>query len=197
MGFLPLFYYDDYQKVKEGKEDYKHDLLFVGTAHSNRYRIIKTLTKRFAEAGLKSYTYFYFQGKLMFYKYYLQHKEARDIKKSEVHYDPVSKKDLLDLYSKSRIIIDVSHPKQTGLTLRCLETLGAGRKLITTNRDIIHYDFYDPQNICVIDSEKIEVPDEFLKADYHPVTQEIYKKYSLSSWLDVLFGLKDYVPYIN
>lgn len=191
IGFLPLFYYDDYRTVKESAGKYENDLLFVGTAHSDRYRIIKELTRRFAEAGMKSYTYFYFQGRLMFYKYYLQHKEARDIKKSEVHYDPIDKNDLLDLYRKSRVIVDVSHPKQTGLTLRCIETLGAGRKLITTNRDIVNYDFYNPQNICVIDSENLTVPAGFLNSDYTPVPEYIYEKYSLSSWLDVLFGIKE------
>lgn len=186
--FLPLFYYDEYRKVKEGTRNYKYDLMFVGTAHSNRYRIIKKLTGIFEKAGRKSYTYFYFQGKLMFYKYLLQHKEARGINRAEVHYDAISKGDLLTLYRDSRIIVDVSHPKQTGLTLRCVETLGAARKLITTNKDIMNYDFYNPENIHVIEGENVDIPKRFLDTEYVPIPEDIYEKYSLTSWLGTLFG---------
>lgn len=190
IGFLPLFYYDHYSRLNDGRKEFKHDLLFVGTAHSDRYRIIKNVASRFESLGKRCYIYFFFQGKLMFYKYYLQHKEARSIKPSEVHYDSISNDDLLDLYRDSRIIVDVSHPKQTGLTLRCMEALGSARKLITTNRDIVNYDFYDPQNILVIDGDRIEVPVEFIESDYRPVPEEIYRKYSLSSWCDTLFGIR-------
>ncbi|MBD5329866.1 MAG: hypothetical protein HDS03_08315 [Bacteroides sp.] len=187
INFLPLFYYDHYSLLNDGRKEFKHDLLFVGTAHSDRYRIIKEVEARFKSLGKKCYIYFFFQGKLMFYKYYLQHKEARSIKPSEVHYESISNDALLDLYRNSRIIVDVSHPKQTGLTLRCMEALGSARKLITTNRDIVNYDFYDDRNILVIDGHNIEVPIEFINSDYHPVAKEIYEKYSLSSWCDTLF----------
>lgn len=187
ISFLPLFYFDDYKKVKEQSEEYEYELLFVGTAHSDRYRIIREVTTQFEKAGKRCYTYFFFQGRLMFYKYYLQHKEARGIRRDEVHYESIEKKELLDLYRKSRIVIDVCHPKQTGLTLRCIETLGAGRKLITTNKDIINYDFYNPKNILVIDSESPQIPSEFMETEYEPLPEAIYEKYSLSSWLDTIF----------
>ena len=188
LSFLPLFYYDEYASIKESGGRYDYDLFFVGTAHSDRYRIIKAVRKQFENLGKRCYTYFFFQGKLMFYKYYLQHKEARSMRKDEVNYESVSRNDLLELYKKSKIVIDVCHPKQTGLTLRCIEALGAGRKLITTNRDIENYDFYNPNNIHIIESETPQVSSEFIESDYDPVPEEIYAKYSLSGWLDVIFG---------
>lgn len=188
--FLPLFYYDDYRKIKENKDRSCTDLLFVGTVHSNRYRIIKEVIRQFEDMGCKCNVYFYFQGKLMFYKYRITHKEAWKINKEEVHYEPISRSRLLELYKDSRIIIDVSHPKQTGLTLRCMETLGAGKKLITTNRDIVNYDFYNPDNILVINGDDIEIPMDFIKSEYKPIAEEVYEKYSLSHWVDTLFDVK-------
>lgn len=35
--FLPLFYLRDYEKIGRQEPDYRYDLLFVGTVHSDRY----------------------------------------------------------------------------------------------------------------------------------------------------------------
>lgn len=79
--------------------------------------------------------------------------------------------------------MDVQHPKQIGLTLRCLETLGAKRKLITTNQDIRNYDFYNPNNILVVDRNNPVVPNGFLNTPYTEVNKGIYDKYSITSWV--------------
>lgn len=188
VDFLPLFYFDEYADIPDVGESHAHDLLFVGTAHGDRYRIISTIAEQFEKLGKTCFTYFYFQDKLMFYKYYLQHKEIRNIEKEKVNYESIDKKRLLDLYSNSRLIVDVCNPKQTGLTLRCMETLGSRRKLITTNPDIVNYDFYNPANIQVIDPANPVVDPEFLNHPFEPVEEEIFKKYSLSSWLNTIFS---------
>lgn len=186
--FLPLFYYDEYASLRNSKENLKYDFMFVGTVHSNRYRIIKGLTDKFKAQGKKCFTFFFFQSRLMFYKYWLEHKEIRNINRDSVHYSSIDKKTLLSLYESSKIIIDVNHPKQCGLTLRCMETLGSGRKLITTNRDIQNYDFYNPSNICIIDNNNPVVDKEFLDKEYIDVEENIYSKYSLSSWIKQIFA---------
>ncbi len=119
----------------------------------------------------------------MFYKYKFQNREMRGISSKAVHFVPLSKKSLLDLYRRSRIVMDVQHPKQIGLTLRCLETLGAKRKLITTNQDIRNYDFYNPNNILVVDRNNPVVPKDFLNTPYTEVNKDIYDKYSITSWV--------------
>lgn len=186
--FLPLFYYDKYSNLEYKSPNFKYDLLFVGTAHSDRYKIIKSVTNQFAALGGKSYLYFFFQGRIMFYKYLLQNKQARDINRNNVHFESISKDRLFRLYEESKIIIDVNHPKQTGLTLRCIETLGSHRKLITTNKDILNYDFYNSNNICVINRENPEITKEFIETPYVDIPNDIYLKYSLSNWLITIFS---------
>ena len=58
----------------------------------------------------------------------------------------------------------------------------AKKKLITTNEDVVNYDFYRPENIYVYKG-KIDLGDIFFEEDYKEVDQEIYEKYSLRSWL--------------
>ena len=69
-----------------------------------------------------------------------------------------------------------------GLTIRVLEALGAKKKLITTNKDIVNYDFYHPENIYVYDG-KVDLENIFFTSEYFEIDYEIYKKYSLESWL--------------
>lgn len=187
MTFLPLFYYDEYASAPILNKDAEYTLMFVGTVHSDRYRIIDSLKTQLENNGKRVFNYLYFQGKIMFYKYLLFHKECRNIDKASVHFSSIPQNKLLDIYRKSEIIIDVNHPKQTGLTLRCIETLGCNRKLVTTNKDIINYDFFNPNNILVIDRDNPKIPVEFIDSQYETIPEEIYAKYSLSSWCSTIF----------
>lgn len=187
LEFLPLFYYDEYSNTCIQIKDGGYDLMFVGTVHSDRYRIITDIINQMVEKRKRVYSYFFFQGKIMFYKYLITHKECRNIEKSSVHYSPIKEDKLLDLYNTSRIIVDINHPKQTGLTLRCIETLGARRKLVTTNQDIVNYDFYNPNNILVIDRNNPHIPNSFIEGRYETVPLDIYTKYSLTTWCSNIF----------
>ncbi len=187
MTFLPLFYYDEYSGISDAPEHFDYSLLFVGTAHTGRYGIIKNIRKQLARMNKKVFAYFYFPGRIMFWKYLLQDKEARDIDRKDVHYTSISSVELLKLYHKSEAVIDINRARQSGLSLRCMEALGAKRKLVTTNADIVNYDFYSPRNILVIDRKKPVIPKEFLDSPYEPISEEIYRKYSLTSWLNAIF----------
>lgn len=147
LHFLPLFYTPDYANIPYYDKEIKYDMLFVGTTHSDRYKLVKRIEEQIIKMGGLCLTWFYFPSKILYYKMKIQNSYLRQIPVHTFHFKPMSKELLLQLYAGSRIIIDVQHPKQTGLTMRCIETLGAKRKLITTNYYITEYDFYNPDNI--------------------------------------------------
>ena len=72
--------------------------------------------------------------------------------------------------------------------MRCIETLGAKRKLITTNQAILEYDFYDENNILIVNREAPEIPIEFFSKPYQEISSEIYEKYSLDNWIYTIFS---------
>lgn len=141
LHFLPLFYTPDYANIPYYDKEIKYDMLFVGTTHSDRYKLVKRIEEQIIKMGGLCLTWFYFPSKILYYKMKIQNSYLRQIPVHTFHFKPMSKELLLQLYAGSRIIIDVQHPKQTGLTMRCIETLGAKRKLITTNYYITEYDF--------------------------------------------------------
>ena len=162
-------------------------MLFVGTTHSDRYKLVKRIEEQIIKMGGLCLTWFYFPSKILYYKMKIQNSYLRQIPVHTFHFKPMSKELLLQLYAGSRIIIDVQHPKQTGLTMRCIETLGAKRKLITTNYYIIEYDFYNPDNILVVDRNLPYVPEKFLNEPYRDTPKEIYGSYSIKNWLSSIF----------
>lgn len=187
--FLPLFYYNEYIDIANSLEKAHYDLLFVGTTHSDRYRFINNIVSQITNLGGKCFTYFFFQGKIMYYKYRLSnYKEMRNVRISDFHFKPIKKSLLLELYKRSRIIVDIQHPKQSGLTLRTMEALGAKKKLITTNDDVKFYDFYHPDNILIVDRKNPVINKEFLMTEYKEIPQKIYEKYSINSWIENLLS---------
>ena len=187
LHFLPLFYTPDYANIPYYDKEIKYDMLFVGTTHSDRYKLVKRIEEQIIKMGGLCLTWFYFPSKILYYKMKIQNSYLRQIPVHTFHFKPMSKELLLQLYAGSRIIIDVQHPKQTGLTMRCIETLGAKRKLITTNYYITEYDFYNPDNILVVDRNLPYVPEKFLNEPYRDTPKEIYESYSIKYWLSSIF----------
>ena len=187
MEFLPLFYTPDYSAVPamaDSRIDYA--AAFIGTTHSDRYAIATSIVRELTGYGQKVMMYFYFQSRMMYYKrMYIDRIIGREWKDC-FYFSPLSHTQILDAYSHTVALIDVQWPHQRGLTMRSIEALGARRKLITTNRDIVNYDFYDDANILVIDRDHPHVPRAFLETPYRAVPQHIYDNYSIDSWLQRL-----------
>ena len=96
--------------------------------------------------------------------------------------------EVLEIVKQSRILLDLQRPKQKGLSFRVFEALALNKKLITTNKDVINYDFYDANNICIVDPENIEIASDFFKTPYKPIKPEIVNHYHVSSWVEQVFN---------
>ena len=186
--FRPLFYISDYEKIAD-KKRFEYDICFIGTAHSDRYMLLKNLEKQAQNYGLKVYYYFYFPSKLFFWFRKIFDKSFKYAKYEDFSFKSLSKQEVIKIIEKSKAIIDIQHPKQTGLTMRTLEILGAKRKLITTNSNIAEYDFYNKDNIEIIERENPELKKAILSKEYIENEKSIYEKYSLINWIKEVFLL--------
>lgn len=90
---------------------------------------------------------------------------------------------------KSRVTFEKNIVNQKGLSLRTLECLAYNTKLITTNKDIIHYDFYHENNIMVVekveDIENIDI--DFFKIPYKKLTDDLLYRYSFEGFIEEIF----------
>ncbi|RNL56912.1 CgeB family protein [Pedobacter jejuensis] len=184
LSFRALFYIDAYKKQSIA---FRYDLLFTGTAHSDRYNFVKRLVAKIPELNVK--LFFYLSSKKLFWAKKLSDKEFKSIKLSDISFIPLNHKTTADLVHRSKIILDINHPNQVGLTMRTLETLGAQKKLITTNSDIVNYDFYNENNFLLIDRENPVMPNTFINSEYVPTESELLIKYSIHGWVCDVFQL--------
>lgn len=188
LKFLPLFYSRRYEKIgAEKKQDYKYDFSFVGTAHPKKYKFIKMMSEQLRRVYPNQFIYFFFPSKIVYYYRKFKNPELKKASIDEFNFVPVSGNKMDELISDSRCILDSAQDGQRGLTIRVLESLGARRKLITTNADVVNYDFYREENIYVYDGN-IDYDSLFFKEPYHDLPEQIYSKYSLKSWLSEMIS---------
>lgn len=97
--------------------------------------------------------------------------------------------ELIRVIDKSQAVVDIQKSNQSGLTMRSIEILGARRKLITTNEDIKYYDFYNENNIEILNREAPFISKEFLSSNFQSVDDSIIEKYSITYFILELLGV--------
>lgn len=189
IGFRPLYFADSYRDIYESQTKKDIDLLFLGTAHSDRYVISNLISNWCRANNLNSFNYYFMQGWFVYFykKYFDPSFKIFDYKK--LSFKSLNNKEILKFYDRSNVILDISHPGQSGLTMRTFEAIGAGKKIITTNRNIKDYPFYNPNNIFVIDRKDIKLEYNFFNNKYLPLDYDLYEKCSIDGWIeDIFFG---------
>lgn len=188
INFRPLFFLDDYSKTSV-VDNFNYDLCFIGTGHSDRYRVAKKIENNLKKLEKKMYIYIYFPSIVLFLFKSFFDKVYKEFEKKDVGFKSLKKDEIIELYSKSKVVLDIQHPNQKGLTMRTIETIGSRKKLITTNSDISEYNFYRSENICVIDRNNPIIPMDFFQTDYIDIDETVYMEYSLGQWIREIFDL--------
>ena len=171
MKFLPNFYS---QEIKNS--DLDNDVFYIGTL-DKRYPLLLKILKAVEDHNRSAKVFLLTKKKMMskFPDKISFIREAIPFSESE------------KIYAKSRVLLDVQKTIQDGLTFRVFEALGQHKKLITTNADVVNYDFYDPQNIFIWRPNTTEIPASFFELPYKELPEHIYQKYSLDSWINTIF----------
>jgi len=194
MTFRPLFYIKTMQAQRV--DSYKYDFSFIGTIHSDRAEILYKLKQYCDEHGLTYFYYLYIPGNLL---YTLRKATDGYVRKLEkyIHLEPTDKRTIAEISENTRCVIDINHPKQTGLTMRTIEMLGLHQKILTTNQNVKGYDFYEPGNQLVIDRDEIKVDKDLLAKPYTDVPEDIYEKYSIHSFVMDIFSEDEKKEYLK
>jgi hypothetical protein len=172
MHFLTNFYNET-----DASMQIKTDLFFIGK-HDERFPVLKKIAHYCQENNINSSI-----------KIKIDRKQKPEPTKGiEFITEFIPLEQTKKLLLESKVLLDINKTIQDGLTFRVFEAMGFSKKIITTNTDIKHYDFYNPNNIFVIDSNKnISIPESFFNTPYMPLSDQVFKSYSLESWLNTIF----------
>lgn len=102
----------------------------------------------------------------------------------------ISQSELIELYKKSNVVLDLVREQQTGLSFRVFEAMATDNKLITNNNTVKNYDFYNPKNILIINSDCENLDVNFFKSNYETISQDIYNYYTIDNWVKNIFNIK-------
>ena len=181
LEYRPLFFAEDFSNVPGNKTDI--DLLFLGSIHDDRFRVLQRISC-ILPSEINFRKILYFPARWLFGVYAMRDPGLLWADKGDFIFVPKSRTESIALLARSRIVLDIERPVQRGYTIRTLESLGAGRKVITTNREVLKADFFNPANIAVIDRKEPQISREFLDAPFEQMPIEMRRYYSLEGWLD-------------
>lgn len=184
LEFRPTFFVKEYRDVND-KPTGKNDVCFIGTLHSNRHKIIKKIEESFTNQGFRFFKYLYVPSPLVYIKDFIT--KFPYVALSEVHFNPISVKDMVNVLNDTNAIVDINYTAQKSLSTRAYEAMAARRKYITTNPEVMKYDFYNPKNIAVVDLNHIKLDREFISTPFEKVPDEILNHYSVAGLIDNLF----------
>ncbi|MCL2530934.1 MAG: hypothetical protein FWE40_02095 [Oscillospiraceae bacterium] len=96
--------------------------------------------------------------------------------------DWLSYPDYLKLVRQSRCLLDLYQVGQTGFSLRVMEHVFFGCKLITNNAAIKLADFYHPHNIFLLGEDDMAALPEWLELPFVHIDDEIKRYYHIEEW---------------
>lgn len=185
----PLFYSRGFTKTASDSKQSIYDISFVGTAHSDRFAVVDHVKTQLA-SDITAFWYLYLQAPWVMHYYRLTKPGMKNARMGDFEFKPLTKTKVQSVFSESNCILDIEHPSQVGLTIRTFETLGAQKKMVTTNANVRDYEFFREENICVIDRAAPDIPVDFLKSPFVPIDESTYVKYAIEGWLKEVLDLQ-------
>jgi len=181
-----LFYSKEFKLQPEDNTNTRtYDISFVGTLHSNRYKVMKYTFEKFEN----SFLFLYSPAKWWFLYNKIFNKDYKEIKWSSVSFKKINLKQVASIFKASGSVLDVQRYGQAGLTMRTFEVLASGAVLITTNSRIVDADFYDENRIVII---KDEITQEKVNEIKYKILNKnklsnSFEKYFVNNWVKEFF----------
>lgn len=176
-----MFYTRKYYHPYSAK--YQNRLFFLGT-DKGRAGYLSALKNKLEKSGLDCDIHIVITSG----KYSRNPSLAGIITKTPLPYGEYCKK-----IQHSGILLDINQKGQKALTMRVMEAIYFSKKLITNNEDIVHYSFYNENNIYLLPKKASKISAEsiraFLERPFVPYPEEILSYYDFEHWKQQFTGL--------
>ena len=174
--YSPEYYTEHQENIKY---DLKYDVCYVGADKTN-VRLKNLLDIKEVLRKNKVQNFFHIFRVLKKYNKY----ELQETTNMFLKYEDIQR-----IILESKCILELQMEGQSGCTLRTLASMFLNRKLITNNKDIVNYDFYNPNNIFVIenaDDFKDRFNDilKFMRSPYQKLPDMVKNNYKFCKWLE-------------
>ncbi len=186
LKFITNFYFDVID-IKESKKT-KWDLTYIGYFTTKRFDILHQLSDHNSSVItnfiLKAFSH---HDRLLL--------QSSNTIKDLHHFYTYS--ELLKIHNESNVILDLKADIHDGLSFRFFECIQLNKKIVTTNTHVKKYDFYNPNNILVLNDNLDNDIKEFINTPFVDYTDDIKNKYSFSNWFENIIESKNCIPIHN
>lgn len=188
-GFEKLTNYNYLEPPTNEKQKPKLDLFYITSFDKTRNKIIAPLAKKLDELSVRFEIFVV--GKKS-WKPILKYFFMPHLKNVSVKFRRkiIPTAIINDYYKNSKVILDLMREGQFGLSFRVFEAMALEKKIITNNQTIKDYDFYNPNNILILDNNFNNLNKDFFEKPYQKLPEEIYDFYTLDKWVERVFNLK-------
>jgi len=183
--YKPLFYIKDQLKEEQKQVKKNIDILFLGIDHGNRFEVIYRMNIYCKQNNLIFKSFLITSPISYWRKKLFKRKRYRNARKENFVFELIPFDKYNQYLSSTRAVLDVQNELQDGLTMRTFETLGAGKKLITTNVNILNEPFYNESNIQVLNPDDIHLSTSFLNNDFKQ--DLLLEKHEINNWIKEFF----------
>lgn len=188
-GFEKLTNYIYLPHLSNETQKPEMDLFYITSYDNKRVSFIKTLAKRLIDLDLK------FQIMIIGkkgWKHQIKNLFTTVPENLSIIFSikKICHEKLPKFYQNSKALLDLTRENQYGLSFRVFEALALDKKIITDNEAIKNYDFYNPNNILVLDETCSNLDREFFDMPYEKIPEDIYYQYTLDHWTNRVFELK-------
>lgn len=184
LTYQQLFASDEIIKhCSKANESASVDLFFLASYTYQRYLDLLQILTISNKLGLNVKYHLLIKRKTFFKEKF---SKGRLLHKDFLTFTPMSRKEYVEILNKSNIVVDSSHSAQSGLTMRSIEALAAGKKLLTSNTSFSSFLFKQNVNIRVgFTSENLRYFIE-IKNDFNQ-SYDLLAEYSVSTWINRIF----------
>jgi hypothetical protein len=156
IAYLPLFCIRSFQNLAKREQD-RRAIYFVGNIVSvQRYLALQQFKKYCQQQGIVFHCFMACSVLV------LTRLLRRGILPWDVSLKSIPQADFIAMIETSTAVFDYANHQQSGFTMRTLENLCAGKKLITNNARILGEPFYSADRILVIDEMDFSAVKPFL-----------------------------------
>ena len=95
----------------------------------------------------------------------------------------------LEEMMRAYTVFDINPSYNNGLSFRFFEALYYETKIITTNKNVLEYDFYNTNNVFVYNNDTTsEEINAFLKLPFVKMNDSVIEKYRVDNWIKKIFS---------
>ncbi|ALJ00449.1 CgeB family protein [Rufibacter tibetensis] len=176
--YAPTFHTDEYASAPLSPASF--DFIFCSYFTQEKYEFLQRFLDYSSRMGYRVHAHLY----IGWFGFLREKFRGRGPRLRHVAFRRLGRREYYNLFCQAKAVVDFSSTAQTGITMRVIDALGSGKRVLTNNPNVVREPGYDPRQVVIYNPEDLALPG-------HVAREESFSRrdYSIGKWLDNLLFL--------